>query len=310
MAENLGTASDVELADWMASTFIDAAETGSIPVMSWRLRPVISKPPFLKYWSEVWSRRAFIWADARARALQTTRGALLGKVWLILSPFLNALIFYVIFGLLLKVDRGIPNFLGYLVIGVLFFPIFQNALSSGSSALTSSANLVKAFSFPSATVVVSWSVRAFLDFLPILVAALLFISLVPPHVAPTPLWLLVIPIIMMGFVFGNGLALLTSSLTAGVKDLKFIWPLLGRFWFYVSGVFFSIDRFENVFIVSVVMQANPAYVFLSMCREVLIYGTVPSLFQWVYMLVWAWGMWTVGAVVFWWREESYAEDLD
>lgn len=309
MTDKSGAASEVELADWMAATFIDAADTGSVPIMAWRLKPVISKSPFLKYWLDVWSRRAFIWADARARALQTSRGTLLGKVWLVLSPFLNALIFYVIFGLLLKINRGIPNFLGYLVIGVLFFPIFQSALSGGSGALTSSANLVRAFTFPSATVVMSWTVRAFLDFLPTLVAAILFISLVPPHVKPTFLWLLVVPIILVGFVFGNGLALLTSSLTAGVKDLKFIWPLLGRFWFYVSGVFFSIERFEAVFIVSVVMQANPAYVFLSMCRDVLIYATVPPLFQWVYLFVWAWGMWTVGAVVFWWREESYGENL-
>ena len=309
MRKNETAAPSAELSDWMATTFIDAADTGTVPVMTWRLKPVIDKPPFAKYWASVWSRRAFILADSRAKALQTTRGALLGRVWLILSPFLNAFIFYIIFGLLLKVDRGMPNFLGYLVIGVLFFPIFQNALTSGSSALTSSANMVKAFSFPYATVVVSWSVRAFLDFLPILAAALLFIMAVPPHVAPSLLWLLVIPIIVLGYIFGNGLALFTSGLTAKMKDLKFIWPLLGRFWFYVSGIFFSLDRFDNIFVVSFIMQANPAYVFLTMCRDVLIYDTMPSLFQWAYLTVWALGMWIVGAVVFWWREDDYAEEL-
>lgn len=301
---------NTDLGDWMATTFLDTADSGSVPIMPWHLEPVITKQSFSQYWSEVFSRRAFIWADARAKALQTTRGVALGKLWLILSPFLNALIFYVIFGLILKVDRGIPNFLGYLVIGVLFFPIFQNALSSGSTALTTSANLVRSFSFPAATVVVSWSLRAFLDFIPILIAALLFIMIAPPHVMPTPLWLLVFPILLLGFVFGNGLALFTSSLTAGMKDLKFIWPLLGRFWFYVSGVFFSVDRFDNVFIVSFVMQANPAYVFLTMVRDVLIYETIPSLFVWVYMTIWALGMWILGAVVFWWREDDYAEQLD
>lgn len=301
--------SEEDLADWVATTFLDAANTGIVPVLPWTLKPVIGKPPFLRYWVDVWHRRAFIWADSRAKALQTTRGTILGKIWLVLSPFLNAFIFYVIFGLLLKTDRGIPNFLGYLVIGVLFFPIFQNALSGGSGALTSSANLVRAFSFPYATVVVAWSVRAFLDFLPVFGAALLFIVLIPPHVAPTVLWPLVIPMLFLGFIFGNGLALLTSSLTTGMKDLKFIWPLLGRFWFYVSGVFFSLSRFENVFVVSFIMQANPAYMFLTMCRDVLIYETAPSLFEWVYMGVWAVGMWVIGAVVFWWREDEYAGEL-
>lgn len=299
-----------DLGDWMASTFIDASDTGVFPILSWQLTPVISKPSFTAYWRDVWRRRAFIWADARAKALQTTRGTLLGKVWLVLSPFLNAMIFYVVFGLLLHISRGIPNFLGYLAIGVLFFPVYSGALSSGSKALISSARLVKAFPFPKATVVVSWSVRAFIDFIPVYVAALLFIALVPPRVAPSWLWLLSIPIVLLGFVFGNGLALLLSSITAAVKDLKFIWPLVGRFWFYTSGVFFSISRFDSIFAVVVIMQANPAYVFLTMCRDVLIYGTVPSLFQWVYLSGWSLGMWIVGAVVFWWREESYAEELD
>lgn len=310
VSEESAPSSSVDLGDWMAATFVEAADTGVVPVLPWRLKPVISKPPFLRYWGDVWSRRAFIWADARAKALQTTRGAALGKVWLVLSPFLNAMIYYVVFGMLLHVSRGIPNFLGYLVIGVLFFPIFNGALSSGSKALLNSSRLVKAFPFPKATVVMSWSIREFIDFIPVFVAALLFISLMPPHVRPTWLWLLVVPIIIMGFVFGNGLALFLSSVTTALQDLKFIWPLVGRFWFYTSGVFFAVNRFESIFAITVVMQANPAYVFLTMCRDVLIYSTVPSLFQWMYLLAWAVGMWVVGAVVFWWREDSYAEELD
>ncbi len=297
------------LSDWLATTTLEVADTGEVPVQAWKLGPVISKPSFAKYWAEVWRRRAFVWADARARAFQTTRGTLLGKVWLVLSPFLNAMIFYLIFGLLLQVSRGIDNFLGYLVIGVLFFPVVQDALGGGSQALLSSRNLVRAFSFPRAAVVMSWSVRNALDFIPILVASLVFIVVVPPHVMPTVYWPLVVPIVLLGFVFANGLALATSAWTAAVPDLKFIWPLLGRFWFYVSGVFFSLDRFEDLFLVSFIMQANPAYVFLTMARDVLIYQTMPPLFSWLYMTTWAVGMWIIGAVVFWWREEKYAEEL-
>ncbi len=309
MTEKVTGKSAMELSDWMETTFIEAADTGQFPVQAWKLDPVISKPSFMRYWKDVWDHRSFIWANAKARAFQTTRGTVLGKVWLVLSPFLNAFIFYVIFGLLLKISRGIPNFLGYLVIGILFFPVVQDALSGGSQALLSSRNLVRAFNFPRAAAVISWSVRNMLDFIPILVAALLFLVAVPPHVLPTALWALSIPVLLLGFIFANGLALLTSSITAGFPDMKFIWPLLGRFWFYVSGVFFSLDRFEHIFALSLIMQANPAYVFLSMLRDVLIYETMPSLFTWGYMAVWAFGMWIIGAVVFWWREEKYAEEL-
>ena len=257
----------------------------------------------------MWSHRAFIWAEAKAKAYQSTRGTFLGKLWLIVSPFLNSLIFYVIFGLLLQVSRGIPNFLGYLVIGVGFFPVFQGALASGSQALAQARNLLRAFSFPRATVVVAWSVRSFLDFLPVALATMLFVWVVPPHTAPTLLWLLILPVVLVGYVFGDGLALLLSSVTAKIPDLKFVWPLLGRFWFYTSGVFFSIDRFQDHLWVSLIMQANPAYVFLTMVRDLMIYNAMPSALSWFYLSAWAAAMWVIGATVFWLREAKYGEEI-
>lgn len=297
------------LGEWVASVSLDSGKTGEIPVQVWRLRPVTLRPSFSDYWKQVWGRRAFIWADAKARAYQTTRGTVLGKIWLVLNPFFNSLIYYFIFALLLQVSRGIPNFVGYLVIGVNFFAVFQNALSSGSQAVVSSKNLIRAFAFPRASVVVAWSLRSFLDFLPVLITTMVFIMAMPPHALPSLRWILIIPIVLLGFVFGNGLALFTAALTSKHPDLKFVWPLLGRFWFYTSGVFFSLDRYANVPVVSAIMQSNPAYVFLTMSRDVLLYGVTPDLSTWLYLTLWAVAMWWVGAVVFWSREEHYGEEL-
>ena len=47
------------------------------------LRPVGKRPPLGAYIRQTWRRRHFIWADARARALGTQRGTLLGNIWLI-----------------------------------------------------------------------------------------------------------------------------------------------------------------------------------------------------------------------------------
>lgn len=293
------------LSEWLGATYLESGQKGEIPVETWRLYRVGQRPGFLTYWKEVWGRRAFIWADARAKAYQTTRGMLLGKVWLILSPFLNAAIFWVIFGLLLKVSRGIPNFVGYLVIGVSFFGYMQAALGPGSQVLFSSRNLIRSFAFPRAAVMESWTLRTLLDFIPVVVATIVFVYVLTPA---QPSWriVLIIPIVALATIFVNGLAMVTASLTSGLPDLKFIWPLLGRFWFYVSGVFFSLDRFESLFWVSFVMQANPGYRFLTMSRDVLIYQTTPDLFSWVYFTAWAVGIWVFGAVLFWLREETYS----
>ncbi|WP_164996664.1 ABC transporter permease [Actinomyces minihominis] len=295
---------EIPLDEWLGATYLATATAGELPVRTAGLSRVGQRPGFFQYWAEVWNRRAFILADARAKAFQTTRGMLLGKIWLVVAPFLNAAIFWVIFGLLLKTSRGIDNFIGYLVIGVSFFGYMQGALTKGSQVMVSSQNLIRSFMFPRATVMISWTIRSLLDLLPVVAATMAFVVVFTPAV-PTWRWVLIIPILLIATVFVNGLAMFTASLTTSVPDLKFIWPLLGRFWFYVSGVFFSLDRFEADFWVSFIMQANPGYVFLTMSRDVLIYGTTPSLFHWVYFTVWAVGMWLFGAILFWLKEESY-----
>lgn len=304
--------SNKDWGEWLAKTVMETAPDGEIVVIPTRLQSVSQRPPIGEYLRRLWQRRYFIVADARAKAFQGTRGTVLGRIWLILQPFLDSLIYWVIFGLLLQVSRGIPNFLGYLVIGVNFFVVVQAGLTSGSGIIQQNQNLIRAFAFPRASLVISWTLRSILNFIPILLATLVFIVAVPygdppQHVLPTLLWLLVIPALLLGFLFGFGLALFTSAVTAAIPDMKFIWPLIGRFWFYVSGVFFSIDRFDSVPLVKSVMEANPGYVFLSMCRDLLIYDTLPSLNTWIYMAGWGIGITVIGFTLFWSREESYGQ---
>lgn len=293
-----------DIGQWLAATLADASPTGEVAVLDWRMKSVSARPPIHEYLAELWERRYFIAADARARAFQTSRGMLLGKVWLVVSPFLNAAVYWVIFGLLLHVSRGIPNFLAYLIVGVNFFAIVQSPLGSGATVIQGSIKIIRAFSFPRVAVVISWLFRSMLDFIPVYLATLLFIA-VFTEARPTVLWVMSIPAILLGYLFAFGLTLLTASVTALIPDLKFIWPLLGRFWFYVSGVFFAVSRFDSVPMVKSIMEINPGYVFLTLCRDTLVYNTMPALSMWLYMAGWGLCLTALGFIVFWLREESY-----
>ena len=274
------------------------------------LDEVSKRPGLLAYIHRLWDRRHFAIADAKAHAYQRSHGTALGIAWLVINPFLNALIYFLVFGMLLQTSRGVENFPAYLVVGLNFFTIMRTALNSGSGVMMArnSQNLMSAFAFPRALIVVSWTIRQFREFLPVLLATLLFIVLIPPHAMPNWHWLIVIPVIFIGFVFVFGLTLFTSVITMAFPDMKFIWPLIGRFWFYVSGVFFSLNMFESMPLVTTVMQINPGYVFLSMNRDLLIYQTMPSLGTWVYMIGWAVLLTLIGFLLFWSREETYGRN--
>ena len=96
------------------------------------LHPVGGRPALTIYIRTLWGRRHYIWADSRARVASGTNGTALGTGWLVVKPLLDAGVYLVIFGMILKTDRGIDNFIGYLLVGVLMFGFTAKSLSTGA----------------------------------------------------------------------------------------------------------------------------------------------------------------------------------
>ncbi|QPL06073.1 MULTISPECIES: ABC transporter permease [Actinomyces] len=269
------------------------------------LRPVGKRPPLGAYTRELWRRRHFIWADGRARALGSQRGTVLGNVWLVAQPMLNAMVFYIMFGLLLQTSRGIDNFIGYLIIGVTMFPPIQRAVNGGSQVLTNGRNLIRGFSFPRASLPVSYVIRTGLDSLPPLAAISILVLVLPPHAILSWRWLLVFPIFMIQQLFCLGLVFISSRITTLIPDLRNIWPFLTQFWYFGSGVFFSYERFVDHPAVLKAMDLNPGYLILTMYRNCMLYNRTPDTRSWILLLAWSVGLSVVGFVFFWQKEEAY-----
>ncbi|WP_194949811.1 ABC transporter permease [Actinomyces trachealis] len=269
------------------------------------LRPVGKRPPLGAYTRELWRRRHFIWADGRARALGSQRGTVLGNVWLVAQPMLNAMVFYVMFGLLLQTSRGIENFVGYLIIGVTLFPPMQRAVNGGSQVVISGKNLIRGFSFPRASLPISFTIKSALDTLPPLLAVVTLVLALPPHAPLAWTWLLIIPVYLLQQLLCLGLTFFTARVTALAPDSRNLWPFLTQFWYYGSGVFFSFERFVDHPTVLQAMNYNPGYLVLTMYRSCLLYAQAPSLQSWLILGVWAFGLVALGFVFFWQKEEAY-----
>jgi teichoic acid transport system permease protein len=96
------------------------------------LRQSAARPPLRKYIQDVWARRNFIWAFASAKNISMYTDSRLGQVWQLLTPLLNAAVYYLIFGLLLNTSRGVPDFFPFLVTGVFHFGYTQRSVTSGA----------------------------------------------------------------------------------------------------------------------------------------------------------------------------------
>ena len=251
------------------------------------------------YTKDLWQRRSFIAEDARGRAFRTTRDYRWWKFWIIASPLLDALLYGALFGLLLKTNKGIDNYVGFVVIGITLFSVMNKMLMAGNGLMAANRSLIQAFTFPRSAIVFSQALRYVYDTIPAVLCAII-IALVFQTDKPLS-WTIVlaIPVYLLVVIFATGLMLLSSILTALVADLRAILEVAARGWMFLSGVFYSIDSFAKDPFIHAVMTANPAHLYLDSTRDVVMYGSALGFERWLGLFAWSFGTLAVGYILFW-----------
>lgn len=273
------------------------------------LRRVGARPSLLDYLVSLWDYRHFIFYDARSRVQTGNEQDKLGLAWLVLGPLLNGLMFYLIMGLLLNSGGGTENFVAFLIIGVFLFQMSTRAISSSSRVIASNKNIIHAFQFPRASLVLAANVRELLSNIPVIIVMLILIIVLPPAEEISWRWLLLIPIVGLQLLFNLGLGLILARLVSIVNDISQLITYAMRLWMYASCMFFSIDRFDRVPIIKAIMEFNPLYNVLHLARECLLYGNVGSLRAWAILALWSVSAAAAGIVFFWKGEETYGREL-
>lgn len=273
------------------------------------LRRVGARLPLLDYLVSLWDYRHFIYHDARSRVQTGNEQDKLGLLWLVLSPLLNGLMFYLIMGVLLKSGAGVENFIAFLIIGVFLFQMSTRAISSSSRVIASNKNVIHAFQFPRASLVLAANLRELLSNVPVIIVMLILIIVLPPAEQISWRWLLLIPIVGLQLLLNLGLGLILARLVSIVNDVSQLISFAMRLWMYGSCMFFSIDRFNGVPVVKAIMEYNPLYNVLHLARECLLYGNVGSWRAWVILTLWSFAAAAVGIVFFWKGEETYGREL-
>lgn len=275
-------------------------------VSSEGLVPVGKRTSLRSYLRSLWERRHFIIAESKAKNVGSTRRNILGYGWMFLNPLLSVLAYWFIFGFILDAQRGIENFLGFLVIGVFFFQYTGKCMTGGTTAIRSGAAMIKGFQFPRAALPICTVVRNFLDFVPSAAIMIILIALLPPLEVITWRVVLVVPIVALQTLFNVGLACLLARVGHRVPDMGNLVSIISRFWLYGSGVFFSIDdRLASQPLLLNLMQINPMHSFLTLTRDALLYGVDSPPWMWFNAIAWSVGLLIVGFLYFWRGEESY-----
>jgi teichoic acid transport system permease protein len=272
------------------------------------LRPVGKRPPLGRYIADVWAHRAFFWGLATAQLRSKGGTDRLGNLWLVFSPLLNGIVYFLIFGLLLQTAKGVPNFVGYLVVGVFLFTYMTRAISQGAKAVTGNRKLIQTLAFPRAVLPIAEVIQQLLALGVSLLAMFALVLIAPPWEGVTWRWVLVVPAVLLQTVFVAGLVMIFARLMARMSDIGNMLPFALRGWLYLSGVFYAASRFDNHPTLKAIFEANPGHAFLTLVRDPVLYGRVPDLQTWLVAVAWSVPVLLVGFILFWRAEETYGRD--
>jgi teichoic acid transport system permease protein len=265
-------------------------------------------PSLPAYTRQLWSYRHFIASYANAKVSSSLGNTRLGMLWQVLTPLINAGVYYVIFGVLLNTQRNVDNFIAYLCTGVFLFGFTQSVTQAGVQAITSNLGLIRALHFPRASLpfaIVLVEARNMVASMAVLIAIVL--------VTGEPItveWLLVVPILLFQALFNAGLALFAARLGAKLTDIKQLIPFLMRIWLYGSAVLYPVQRFQDHLSgwKLTLVEANPLLVFIELMRHALMEDVElasPPGVLWAQAVAWALVVGTLGFVYFWRGEKGY-----
>ncbi|QTE02249.1 ABC transporter permease [Streptomyces cyanogenus] len=267
-----------------------------------------ARPSLVEYVRQLWGRRHFVLAFSQAKLTAQYSQAKLGQLWQVATPLLNAAVYFFIFGLILHASRGMSRdvYIPFLVTGVFVFTFTQSSVMSGVRAISGNLGLVRALHFPRAALPVSFSLQQLQQLLFSMIV--LFVVAIGFGSYPSPSWLLIVPVLVLQFLFNTGLALIVARMGAKTPDLAQLMPFVLRTWMYASGVMFSIPVMlqDKPQWIATVLQWNPAAIYMDLMRFALIDGYgAENLPAHVWAAAGGWAvLFAVGGFVYFWKAEE------
>lgn len=196
---------------------------------------------------------------------------LLGAFWIVLSPLLTVVVFYLVFFLFLKVNISEAPFVLYLMTAVFTWRFFQDALMCSATSLIDNKNLLREAGFPHYLLPLSIVLSNAVIFLPSF--AILLISAFILN--GCSYWIVFFPLILViHFIITLGFSIMFSVFYVRFRDIKYILEFSLLILFYLTPVFYSIYSVKALFppLLFKAYMYNPFTILLNLYRIVSLKG--------------------------------------
>lgn len=208
-------------------------------------------------WAELWKYRELLyyltWRDILIRYKQTA----LGIAWAFLQPLATTIIFVAFLGRAGGFSQTIPNYMVYVLSGILPWTFLSNSVQLGGNSLLTNQNLVTKVYFPRLLVPLSCIGSCLFD---LLISAIMLVGLLLwQGVLPSVNALFIIPFaLLMLIILAAGVGSLLSALVVVQRDFRYILGFGVQMWMFATPtLYMDSSKFNET--LATLIPLNPAF---------------------------------------------------
>lgn len=188
--------------------------------------------------TELLARKELIWMLVQRNLKIRYKHSALGFFWSLLTPVLMILM-YAIFASILKFNTGRPEYLQFLVTGIVAWQFTAGFLNDSLNAIVGNTNLVKKVFFPRVILPLSTVLANGVNFLLTFIVLILYLILSGAADFSAGYW--IVPAFLMHLVLGIGVSCLCATANVFFRDTEHIVGVGSLAWFFLSPVFYDLE---------------------------------------------------------------------
>ena len=199
------------------------------------------------------------------------RKSVLGYIWSILNPLLMMIVISSVFSYMFR--NQIDNYPVYLIAGQTIYNFFSEATNMSMKSIINSGALLKKVYFPRYIFPISRVMSSFVNLLFSLVAILIILIFTRTQITPL-IFLFPLPLLYIAII-ATGVGLILSVLATFFRDIIHLYGVFLTALMYGTPIFYPIASLPKE--IAMIVKLNPLYHVVTMFRNILLYGNIPTL---------------------------------
>jgi len=213
------------------------------------------------------------------------RGTALGRLWPLIQPLSQLLVYVYVFAIVLQVRAQMPglpesswSYGLWLFAGFVPWVAFTSGLAQASGSVLANPNLVKKVVFPLGLLPLVPICAAFVESTLAMALLVGFTGILAQVVQPT---LLLLPLVWVPqLLLTAGLGYLAAALTVFLRDIPQTLTVIINLWFFITPIIYPVDAVPEA-LRGLVVWANPMTTVAELYRDMILVGEVTHWTQWL-----------------------------